>query len=140
MVSPNRTDSIHPISLLRYATSLVVRWASGAGAVVDPYAVEGVIGLFFFPGLDSMIDRVPILNRVILGRNNNLVGAYFSITGRWGQPEARLIPIQTLATGPTGFLTEGLPSFVMGGIRRIQSVLQPSEDAPLPPDAPRADS
>jgi hypothetical protein len=114
--------------------------ASATGDVVDPYTIEGVIGLFFFPGLDSMIDRVPILNRVILGPNNNLVGAYFSITGRWGQPQARLIPIQTLATGPTGFLTEGLPSFVMGGIRRIQSVLQPSEDAPLPPEAPRADS
>ncbi|MEN8159461.1 MAG: hypothetical protein ABFS41_05230 [Myxococcota bacterium] len=114
--------------------------ASATGDVVDPYTIEGVIGLFFFPGLDSMIDRVPILNRVILGRNNNLVGAYFSITGGWGQPQARLIPIQTLATGPTGFLTEGLPSFVMGGIRRIQSALQPSDDAPLPPEAPRADS
>jgi hypothetical protein len=109
--------------------------ASGTGDVVDPYTVEGVVGLFFFPGLDSMIDRVPILNRVILGRNNNLVGAYFSLTGHWGRPEARLIPIQTLATGPAGFLTEGIPGFVMGGIRRIQSVLLPSEEAPLPSDA-----
>lgn len=113
--------------------------ASGAGGVVDPYALEGVIGLFFFPGLDSMIDRVPILNRVILGRNNNLVGAYFSLTGRWGEPNARLIPIQTLAKGPAGFLTEGIPGFVMGGIRRIQSVLLPSEEAPLPSEE-RVDS
>ncbi len=125
--------------LLQLHAPTVRMGASGTGGVVDPYALEGVVGLFFFPGLDSMIDRVPILNRVILGRNNNLVGAYFSLTGHWGEPDARLIPIQTLATGPAGFLTEGLPGFVMGGIRRIQSVLLPSEDAPLPPEV-RADS
>jgi hypothetical protein len=113
--------------------------ATGKGGVVEPYALEGVLGLFFFPGLDSLIDRVPILNRVILGRNNNLVGAYFSITGAWGEPEASLIPIQTLATGPTGFLTEGIPGFVLGGIRRIQSVVLPSEEAEPPPEE-RADS
>jgi len=77
---------------------------------------------------------------VILGKNNNLVGAYFSLTGRWSQPEAGLIPIRSIATGPAGFLTEGLPGFVMGGIKRIQSVLLPSEGAALPPDAGRADS
>jgi len=114
--------------------------ASGSGGVVEPYALEGVVGLFFFPGLDSLIDRVPIFNRVILGKNNNLVGAYFSLTGRWSQPEAGLIPIRSIATGPAGFLTEGLPGFVMGGIKRIQSVLLPSEGAALPPDAGRADS
>jgi hypothetical protein len=114
--------------------------ATGKGGVVEPYALEGVVGLFFFPGLDSLIDRVPIFNRVILGKNNNLVGAYFSLTGRWDAPEASLIPIQSIATGPAGFLTEGLPGFVMGGIKRIQSVLLPSEGAALPADPGRADS
>jgi hypothetical protein len=114
--------------------------ATGEGGVVDPYALEGVVGLFFFPGLDSLIERVPIFNRVILGKNNNLVGAYFSLTGRWDAPDASLIPIQSIATGPAGFLTEGLPGFVMGGIKRIQSVLLPSEGAALPADEGRADS
>ena len=114
--------------------------ATGEGGVVDPYALEGVVGLFFFPGLDSLIERVPIFNRVILGKNNNLVGAYFSLTGRWDAPDASLIPIQSIATGPAGFLTEGLPGFVMGGIKRIQSVLLPSEGAALPADASRVDS
>jgi hypothetical protein len=114
--------------------------ATGKGDAVEPYQVEGVVGLFFFPGLDSLIDRVPILNRVILGRNGNFVGAYFTITGEWGEPEASLIPIQSIATGPAGFITEGLPGFVLGGIRRIQSVLLPSEEpAPLAGDGP-ADS
>jgi len=114
--------------------------ATGKGGVVEPYQLEGVIGMFFFPGLDSLIDRVPILNRVILGKNGNLVGAYFAVTGHWGDPEASLIPIQTLATGPAGFLTEGIPGFVMGGIRRIQSVLSPSEGAALPAEPGHADS
>ena len=114
--------------------------ATGQGGAVEPYALEGVVGLFFFPGLDSLIDKVPILNRVILGRNGNLVGAYFTITGRWGEPEASLIPIQSIATGPAGFLTEGLPGFVLGGIKRIQSVLLPSEGAAVRTEAGRADS
>jgi hypothetical protein len=113
--------------------------ATGKGGVVEPYALEGVIGLFFFPGLDSLIDRVPILNRVILGRNGNFVGAYFQVTGEWGEPEATLIPIQTIATGPTGFLTEGIPGFVLGGIKRIQSVILPSEE-PAASDEDTADS
>jgi hypothetical protein len=103
--------------------------ATGKGAVIQPYQLEVVVGLFFFPGLDSLIDRVPILNRVILGRNGNFVGAYFAVTGAWGEPQASLIPIQTIATGPAGFLTEGIPGFVLGGIKRIQSVILPSEEA-----------
>lgn len=114
--------------------------ATGEGGVVPPYTLEGVLGLFFFPGLDSLIDRVPILNRVILGRNGNFVGAYFTVTGGWGAPEARLIPIQTIATGPAGFLTEGIPGFVLGGIRRIQSVILPSEEPAAPPAGDAADS
>jgi hypothetical protein len=114
--------------------------ATGKGGAVEPYALEGVVGLFFFPGLDSLIDRIPIFNRVILGRNGNFVGAYFTITGQWGEPEASLIPIQTIATGPTGFLTEGLPGFVLGGIRRIQSVILPNEDAAVPVILPNEDA
>jgi hypothetical protein len=113
---------------------------TGKGQVIEPYELEGVVGLFFFPGLDSLIDRVPILNRVILGRNGNLVGAYFAITGRWGEPQASLIPIQTIATGPTGFLTEGIPGFVLGGIKRLQSVILPNEGAAVPPEDGTADS
>ena len=84
--------------------------------------------MFFFPGLDSLIDRVPILNRVILGRNGNLVGAYFALTGQWGEPEASLIPIQIDRDGPgRASSPRGLPGFVLGGIKRIQSVILPSE-------------
>ncbi len=114
--------------------------ATGKGGVVEPYALQGVVGMFFFPGLDSLIDRVPILNRVILGRNGNFVGAYFAITGAWGEPEASLIPIQSFATGPAGFLTEGLPGFVLGGIKRIQSVILPNEGAAVQREAGRTDS
>jgi len=114
--------------------------ATGKGGVIQPYALQGVVGMFFFPGLDSLIDRVPILNRVILGRNGNFVGAYFAITGQWAEPEASLIPIQTIATGPTGFLTEGIPGFVLGGIKRIQSVILPSEEVAAPSDDDTADS
>jgi hypothetical protein len=114
--------------------------ATGKGGVIEPYKLEAVVGMFFFPGLDSLIDRVPILNRVILGRNGNFVGAYFAITGQWGAPDASLIPIQTIATGPTGFITEGIPGFVIGGIKRIQSVILPSEEAKAPAGEDRAGS
>ncbi len=99
--------------------------ASGTLAVTAPHGLEGVLGLFFFPGLDAVIDRLPLIDRMLLGPNGNLVGAYYAVTGPWDAPDARLIPIKSLASGPASFVLEGLPGFVWGGLKRIQAVLGP---------------
>jgi hypothetical protein len=127
--------------------------ASGTAYVVDPFALEGVVGLFLFPDLDSLVGKVPLLNRVFLGGDESLVGAYFSIGGDWQSPSADLVPMKTLSTSaPASFVLEDVPNFVVGGIKRIQRALTPTQARPaetgpaeaepvLSPPAPaRADS
>ncbi len=116
--------------------------ASGELGVEGPHPLQGVLGIFFFPALDRVIDRLPLVNRVLLGRNRNLVGAYFALDGEAGDPRARIIPVKSItAVGPASFVLEGLPGFVWGGIQRIQAVLVPrAADGPKDRAAERQDS
>jgi hypothetical protein len=110
-------------------------------AVNPPHPTDSVVAVYFFRTLDDVISFFPILNRVLLGEDANLISAYFSLRGPLGHPEARLIPVKTLASGPASFVLEGFPAFVRGGLGVLRSVLAP-ERAPAAPDvAPeRADS
>jgi len=108
--------------------------ASGQVGAVRPYDIEAVVGLFFFPTLDSLINRVPVLNRVILGQDQNLMGAYFAMTGSWKQPRAQLIPIKSFAEGPAHFMLEG-PEFIWSGLRRLEALLNPSSNPPAAAEA-----
>jgi hypothetical protein len=101
---------------------------SGRVGLVSPHELEAVLGLFFFPTLDSLIDRVPVLNRVILGRDKNLMGAYFAMTGTWSEPKAQLIPVKLLSEGPAHFVLEA-PGFVWSGLKRLESLLGPASGA-----------
>jgi hypothetical protein len=101
--------------------------ASGEVDVVHPpHPTESVVALFFFRNLDQMIARLPVLNRVLLGEDENLINAYFALSGPLGHPEARLIPVKTLSAGPASFVLEGFPAFVRGGLSRLLSVLAPA--------------
>lgn len=114
--------------------------AAGRLEVENPHQLEAVAGIFFFPALDRIIDRLPLVNRVLLGSNRNLVGAYFALEGAVKKPKARIVPVKSITEmGPANFVIDGLPEFVWGGIRRIQSVLLPRADAPQPKQE-RADS
>ena len=86
--------------------------------------------------LDDVIGRLPILNRLFLGADENLIGAYLALTGPWKGMQARIIPTQTLLRGPVSFVFEGLPSFVRGSLERVQAMLPSSE----PPPADKEDS
>jgi AsmA-like C-terminal region len=109
--------------------------ANGAIAATGVHETELVIGMFFFRTLDSVISRVPVLNRVLLGKEGNLVGAYAAVTGPWDSLNAEIIPTKTLMKGPVSFVFEGLPAFVRGSLRRVQTMLpaghvaEPKEDS-----------
>ncbi len=94
----------------------------------DDGKLEAVVGLFFFPQLDRLINRIPVVNRVVLGDNENLVGAYFSVGGSLTRPSAELIPVKSLVQSPAGALFD-LPGRVMGAIRSVQSMLLPGSRA-----------
>ena len=114
--------------------------ATGTLGVSTPHPLEAVAGMFLFPTLDRVIDRVPLLGRVLLGSNRNLVGAYFTVRGEVETPTARIIPVKSLTSmGPASLMLEDLPEFVRGSIQRIQSVLRPRADVP-PTTQENADS
>ncbi len=89
----------------------------------EPHDMQTVVGLFFFETLDKAIGKVPLLNNLLLGPDENLIGAYVELTGPWDDPKARLIPMKTVATGPASFAVEGFPRFVKRAIDAIQSAL-----------------
>lgn len=123
----------------------------GTGRVdlVGPqHLFEAVLGIFYFRTLDRVIGAFPILNRMLLGSDDNLISTYFALSGPWGKPSARLIPVKSFASGPASFVLEGLPAFVRGGLSVIEEILTPDaprhtpdpEPPPTPAVAPPADA
>ena len=109
--------------------------ASGRIGATGAHATELVLGMFFFRTLDSVISQVPLLNRVLLGKEGNLVGAYAAVTGPWDALQASIIPTRTLMKGPVSFVFEGLPAFVRGSLHRVQSMLPTGPEAPAKEDS-----
>jgi len=103
--------------------------------VNDPHPVEAVIGVFFFRTLDRMIGMFPLLNRLLLGPDDNLIATYFAVTGPWGNTQGTLIPTKSIASGPASFVLEGLPSFVRGGLSTLERVVTggPARNEATPP-------
>lgn len=115
--------------------------ATGAVDALDPqHPVEAVVGVFFFKALDRMIGVVPVISDLLLGEDENLMGAYVELSGPWKEPHGSLVPLKTLATGPASVAMEGVPRFVRRAIAAIQSAFEGSEpDVAAPPPAPRGE-
>jgi hypothetical protein len=106
--------------------------AHGTIGATSPHETELVMGLYFFRTIDSVLGRVPIVNRIMLGKDANLIGAYVALTGPWEGLGARVIPMKTLMKGPVSFVFEGLPSFVRGSLRRVQTMLPTASASTAP--------
>lgn len=123
------------LSLVGPAVRLV---ASGSVNVVEaPYELEAVAGVFFFKTLDAVISRVPLVNRLLLGKDDNLWAAWFALTGPWVDPEARVLPQTLLTSGPMGIVTEGVPGFVRSGVETLVRLLGGGETEAAPREASR---
>ncbi len=76
---------------------------------------------------------------MLLGSDNSLMAAYFELTGPWAQPEAKLVPLRSLATSPPGLVIGGglllaeLPLRMMKG---IQNAIERVDRQPKPPPPP----
>jgi hypothetical protein len=119
------------MSLLGPAARLV--GTGSVDAIHPPHELEAVVGLFFFRTLDTVISKMPLVNLLLLGSDDNLVAAYFALTGPWAEPRARVIPTRTLlTTGPAGIVTDGLPTFVRSGLSTLARLLGVGEKAEPP--------
>ena len=137
----NGTAHVESMSLVGPATRMV-----GTGIVDvanEPHEIQGVVALYFFKTLDRVIGVVPIVNKLLLGDDENLVAAYFAVSGPWGDPKASVIPVKTLLAVPTNIVIEGVPAFVRSGISQLEHLISmlPSgekNEKPEPPPAERA--
>ncbi len=102
---------IAPLSLDGPAVRLL---ASGEiDLLSNPHRVEAVVGMFLHRDLDRMIGKFPVVDDLFLGSDDNLLGAYFVLTGPWGSPNAQRIPNRTFASGPMGFVIKDIPGFMV---------------------------
>lgn len=121
-------------------------FASGSIGVADPkHPVDLEVVLFLFRPVDNVLEKIPLVNLLLLGRDNNLVAATIALDGSWDAPRAHLLPHRSLASGPGHLVFEELPDLVRRGLEALNSVLPgrvaDGEKRPRPlPAAPPADS
>lgn len=101
-----------------------------------PNHVEAVLGVFFFRSLDRVIGLFPVLNRLLLGPDENLIATYFAVSGPWANPQGTLIPTKSIASGPASFVLEGLPAFVRGGLSTLERAFTAGPVRPVPVPVP----
>jgi hypothetical protein len=118
----------------------------GVDLANPPHEVRAEVALFLFRQLDRALDKIPLINLLLLGDDRSLLAAYYELQGPWSDPKADLIPLRTLAKGPGAVVFEGVPlmagvpKLVAKGIRSIQSMLGKRAPAAPEPDPPEPEA
>jgi hypothetical protein len=107
-----------------------------------PHRVDAQVALFLFRQIDKVIGKIPIVNLLLLGTNDNLIGAHFTLTGPWENPDADTVPFSALASGPASLAEQGptsivlqtLPMFMMKGVKAIEAMLEIGASRAEPPE------
>jgi hypothetical protein len=108
-------------------------FASGRVALgKPPHAIEAQVVLFLFRPMDRVLDKIPIVNFLLLGPNRNLLAAHYELAGSWEDPNVRLVPLETLASGPGTLVFERLPSIVERGLEALGGIFGRTGPEPAP--------
>ena len=102
--------------------------AGGIDLLREPHLLEAEIAVFLFRQLDRALGEIPILNWVLMGRNENLLAAFFELEGPWNEPEARALPLRTLSEGPAGDMILAIPDVMQRGLRALSALLGAEPD------------
>ncbi|MDH3519384.1 MAG: hypothetical protein OEM49_02925 [Myxococcales bacterium] len=120
--------------------------SGGLDLAHPPHPIDAEVVLFLFRQLDRALDKIPLLNVLLLGDNKNLVAAYFGLVGPWEAPVASSKPLRTLGEGPGDVLIEGIPKIVKRGIEALGGWISaprqgtPAGEENLVPPTQRGDS
>jgi hypothetical protein len=128
---------IHTEALTLEGPELGVLASGNVELMSEGKPVDAKVALFLYPKLDRVLGKIPILNLLLLGTDENLVAAYFQVTGPWGDPEVKPILLPGSA-GPTSVVLQGVPLFVKRGFKALGSLIrpEPSEvEDPLPAES-----
>ena len=90
-----------------------------------PYEIDAEVVLFLFRQIDRALEKIPLLNVLLLGANKNLIAAYFQLSGPWGEPVAEGKPLRTLSDGSKDVLIDGIPRLVLRGMDVLGDLINP---------------
>ncbi len=102
----------------------------------SPLDVELV--LFLFRPVDTVLELIPVVNFILLGENENLMAAHFTLKGPWADPTAQMVPHRSFTKGPGSLVFERLPNLVKRGIEALDSIFSKGRVAEERPDPPPA--
>jgi hypothetical protein len=106
-----------------------------------PHEVDIDVVLFLFRPVDWVLDKIPIVNFLLLGPNRNLLAAHYELSGTWEAPSARLVPLESFTTGPGTLVFERLPSIVARGLEALGGLLgRDSVAGPQVPPPPEVEA
>jgi hypothetical protein len=92
----------------------------------SPHEVDAELALFLFRQVDRALELIPIVNVLLLGENQNLIAAYFQLSGTWEEPNVRPKPLRTLEEGPGSVLTKGIPRVMLRGMKAFGGLFRGS--------------
>jgi hypothetical protein len=97
-----------------------------------PHELRAEVALLLFRQLDNALGKIPLLGTLLLGTDEGMMAAYVELSGPWAEPEAKLIPLRSLVTGPGGAVLESgarlleIPGRLLKG---VQVMLGGDDDA-----------
>jgi uncharacterized protein YhdP len=76
--------------------------------------------------VDKLLNNIPIVGKIITGKDKSLVVSYFKVTGKISDPEVKVIPFKSLTKGVSDILEQllGIPQQLLDV---PQKILKPSQ-------------
>jgi uncharacterized protein YhdP len=112
--------------------------SGGVDLANEPHPLDVEVVLFLFRPVDSVLQKIPVLNYVLLGENRNLLAAHFALKGPWRDPRAHLVPHRSFTSGPGSLVFERLPALMRRGIGALDSLFSREPRDPAAAAAPAA--
>ncbi len=129
----NRKQAVAAVRRAQRRGERVV-FTNGCFDLLDaPHEIEAEVGLFLFRQIDSIVEKIPILNLLLMGTSESLIAAYFELSGPWDDPKAKLIPLRSMASSPASLVFQSIPMIMVRGIQALGAIFAPDEpEAPVP--------
>jgi hypothetical protein len=89
-------------------------------SVNPPHEIEGLVGVFLFRGAGQLMETVPLVKAILPGSERGLVGAYYTVKGRFDAPEVKALPGKSIA--------EDLPGVLAAPFKVLQALLGSRND------------
>lgn len=114
--------------------------SGGVDVARPPHDLDVDVVLYLFRPVDFVLDKIPLLNLLLLGPNRNLIAAHYALRGPWGDPNATLVPHRSLTSGPGTMVFETVPSLVRRGLEVLDTLVTGDETTAVepPPALPAA--